>query len=262
MYSEILTDLIIAKILSVTTIYNEGGTKLKRMNRTRWAIIQKYEGETEYYSNGNIYISNRHRMVILPKGIDYDWNCTKAGHYCVIEFDSDKTCNEIMTFDISEQTAERILRTMKELEYKRTARSPLFELECLKETYGILLRLAEVSHRAYIPSEKRSKIQGALDCIAKDYTRSYTNDELASICGISTVYFRKLFTELCGTSPINYIHSVRIEKAKEMLRNDGGNVTDIALSLGYPNIYDFSRTFKKHTGVSPTGYVESEQHSL
>ncbi len=256
MYTDILTDLIITKILSVTTIYSECGTKLKRMNRNRWAIIQKYEGETEYYMEGKVFVSNRHRMVILPKGIDYDWNCTKSGHYCVIEFESCKTHDEIMTFDISEQSAEKILRIMKDLEYKRTARSPLFELECLKETYGIILRLAEATERAYSPSDRSAKIRPALECIAKHYDRAFTNDELASLCGISTVYFRKLFTELCGTSPINYIHSVRIEKAKEMLRTDSGNVTDIALSLGYPNIYDFSRTFKKYTGVSPSRFLE------
>lgn len=256
MHTEILTDLIITKILSVTTVYNESGTKLKRMNRNRWAIVQKYEGETEYYIDGKTYVSNRHRMVILPKGIDYDWNCTKSGHYCVIEFDSDKVHDEILTFDISEQNAEKILRTMKELEYRRTARSPLFELECLKETYGIILRLAETSERRYAPSDRSEKIRPALDCIAKHYDRAFTNDELASLCGISTVYFRKLFTQLLGTSPINYIHSVRIEKAKEMLRADGGSVTDIAQSLGYPSIYDFSRTFKKYTGVSPSRFLE------
>ena len=57
-----------------------------------------------------------------------------------------------------------------------------------------------------------------------------------------------------GTSPISYVHELRIKKAKEMLKSDYGSITDIAQSLGYLNIYDFSRTFKKYVGISPSKY--------
>ena len=46
----------------------------------------------------------------------------------------------------------------------------------------------------------------------------------------------------------------RIKKAKEMLETDYGNIGDIALSLGYKSIYDFSRAFKKRTSLSPSRY--------
>ena len=44
------------------------------------------------------------------------------------------------------------------------------------------------------------------------------------------------------------------QQAKEMLRSDYGSLADVAFSLGYSNIYDFSRDFKKHTGVPPSKY--------
>ncbi|MBQ8416169.1 MAG: helix-turn-helix transcriptional regulator, partial [Clostridia bacterium] len=82
-------------------------------------------------------------------------------------------------------------------------------------------------------------------------------DMLAELCGISTVYFRKLFTQSYGTSPISYMHAIRIKKAKEMLKSDFGTIGDLSLSLGYKSIYDFSRAFKRHTGVSPTQYKKA-----
>jgi AraC-like DNA-binding protein len=71
---------------------------------------------------------------------------------------------------------------------------------------------------------------------------------------MSTVYFRELFHKVYGVSPMNYIQNLRIRRAKEMLRSDYSSITDIAFALGYNNIYEFSKAFKKHTGVPPTKY--------
>ncbi len=261
MYTDILTDLIITKILYINTIYNEGNTRIKKMQRTKWAIVQKYEGETEYYINGKTILSNKNNMVILPKGTNYDWLCTKSGHYSIIEFDCDKTHNELLSFPISEQLSEKILKTIKELEYKRTLKAPFFEIESLRDTYDIILKLASSQAKEYRPSSLQSKIKNAEDYIAKNYSKNITNDDLAAMCNISTVYFRKIFTQVYGISPISYIHSIRIKKAKEMLNMDYSSITNVALSLGYADIYDFSRTFKKYVGVSPKRFAEESRNT-
>ena len=46
----------------------------------------------------------------------------------------------------------------------------------------------------------------------------------------------------------------RKQKAKEMLASDYSGITDIAYSLGYNNVYEFSRSFKKQVGISPKAY--------
>ena len=104
------------------------------------------------------------------------------------------------------------------------------------------------------PSGKRLKIAPAVDYIAKNYGKSIKNETLASLCGISEVYFRKIFFGVFGTPPIAYVHNLHIKKAEEMLKSDYGSITEIAKSLGYNNIYDFSRDFKKHNGISPSKY--------
>ena len=249
---EILSDLIITKVYSATTMYTEKNTKIKRNNRQNWAIVIKYEGETLYDTGRKIYISNVNNLVILPKGCSYEWCCTNSGHYSIIEFESALTCNDIFVFSV--KNSEKILKLFKELEYKRTLRKSMCEAESIRDTYSILLMLTQTMPEKYLPTEKRNKINPALDYIAKNYNRDIKNDDLARISGVSTVYFRKLFTDIVGTSPINYIHELRIKKAKEMLKSDYGSITDIAQSLGYLNIYDFSRTFKKYVGVSPSKY--------
>ena len=109
----------------------------------------------------------------------------------------------------------------------------------------------------YALFEKQQKIAPALDFIAKNYGQHLKNDDLAQLCNMSTVYFRKLFKEVMGKSPIEYIQTLKIEKAKEILKSDYGSISDIAYELVYQNIYDFSRTFKKIVGVSPKNFKKT-----
>lgn len=249
---EILSDLIITKVYSATTMYTEKNTKTKRNNRSCWALVIKYEGETIYTVKEKNYLSDINNLVILPKGCSYDWHCTQSGHYLIIEFESELVCHNIFSFPVKH--GEKILKLFKDLEYKRTLRNPMYETESIRDTYSILLLLVQSLQKKYLPTDKLGKINPALEYIANNYNKNIKNDVLANLCNLSTVYFRKLFTEIMGASPISYVHELRIKKAKEMLRSDYGNIKDIAESLGYLNIYDFSRTFKKYTGISPSKY--------
>ena len=127
-------------------------------------------------------------------------------------------------------------------------------MESIRDTYAMILALVQNDPEKYLPTDKQHKIAPAIDYIFQNYNKKITNDELAALTGLSTVYFRKLFTGLMGTSPVAYAHEIRIQKAKEMLGSDYGTLTDLAHTLGYANLYDFSRDFKKHTGVAPSKY--------
>ena len=252
-----LNTVVIQKVCAVTTMYSEQGRSSQRKNRDRWGIAIKYEGETQYQNQGQNYRSDKNHLVILPKGCDYEWVCLQAGHFCMLEFEAEQTCDRIFSFPV--RNSDGILKIFKELEYKRTLRFSNVELESLRETYEILLRLLESGQKRYLPANKQEKIQPALDFLAQNYAQSVRNEQLAALTSLSTVYFRKLFTEVCGMSPIVYLHELRIQKAQEMLQSDFGSMGEIAQSLGYLNIYDFSRTFKKHTGVSPSNFLKAQR---
>ena len=130
----------------------------------------------------------------------------------------------------------------------------MYEHECIETTYSIIIQLAKESSRKYMPNTKQQKLVPAIDYIAENYTKKIKNEDLAALTGFSTDYFRKIFAQVYGISPIEYIHNLRIKKAKELLESDYVSITDIAISLGYENIYDFSRSFKKATGISPSKY--------
>lgn len=68
---------------------------------------------------------------------------------------------------------------------------------------------------------------------------------------------QKLFKDRCGLGIIEYFSHMKINAAKEMIRTNRMNFTQISEHLGYTSIHYFSRQFKKTTGMTPTEYASS-----
>jgi len=221
-----------------------------RKNRECWGIVLKVEGETEYYCNGKRYISNASNMMLLPAGCSYSWKCVEEGDFVTLEFEANRKSEEIYSFHINNN--QEILKIYNELEYSRLLKQPFYNMKCISGAYQILLKMMKPLKSEYALSSKYNRIKPSVEYIAKNYTKNLSNDEISSVSGISTVYFRKIFTEIFGMSPMKYLHKIRIEKAKEMLASDYSSIEDVALTVGYGSIYHFSKVFKQFIGVSPS----------
>ena len=252
MKKNILSDMIITKIISTSTIYTEAGAKVKRTERSAWAFVLKFEGETVYKQNNRTLSSNSCNILLLPKGSGYEWLCTKSGHCIIIDFECTLNISTLHVFKTS--FPDLMLKIFRSIEFCLTIRNEMHQQNAIKQLYEIILSLSKEHEINYSNKDKQSKIAPAIEYIAKNYHERMKNEELANLCGLSTVYFRKLFSEFFGISPINYIHHIRINKAKEMFASDYTSITEIALSLGYSDIYDFSRVFKKITGLAPSNF--------
>jgi YesN/AraC family two-component response regulator len=68
---------------------------------------------------------------------------------------------------------------------------------------------------------------------------------------------QKLFREKTGGGVIEYFNRMKIETAKQMIREGKYNFTQLSEYLGYSSVCYFSRMFKKATGMSPSEYSSS-----
>ena len=88
----------------------------------------------------------------------------------------------------------------------------------------------------------------------------YSKITLNDICDnffIKKSHLSVLFKEYTGKSPIQYFSDLKIEEAKNLLRDDILSISEITDKLGFSSIHNFSRAFKSSTGFSPTGYKKS-----
>lgn len=124
------------------------------------------------------------------------------------------------------------------------------------DLYKILSLIKKDYRSEYYGSKYREIISPAISYIRNNYTaKKITAETLADVCGISVSYLRRLFSRCYGVSPIEYIINLRLEYAKEMIYSGDFSVTAAAEKSGFNDISYFSRTFKKHFGVSPTNLI-------
>ncbi|CAH1217055.1 HTH-type transcriptional activator RhaS [Paenibacillus allorhizoplanae] len=86
------------------------------------------------------------------------------------------------------------------------------------------------------------------------YMEGIAVTHVANVAGVHRSHLYQECIRLLGFSPMQYLIKLRMEKSIELLKDREFKVTDIALSIGYPDVYSFSRAFSKYFGMSPTQY--------
>ena len=99
----------------------------------------------------------------------------------------------------------------------------------------------------------------AIHFIDEHYGEPITIEEVSRFALLSQSYFSYLFKTLTDKTFVEYLHTLRIKSAMEMLKKTDHRVVDICYDSGFNNINHFNRTFKAMVGVSPTQYRASNQ---
>ncbi len=100
------------------------------------------------------------------------------------------------------------------------------------------------------PLDKMSQVLAYLDHHLADDVRL---DQLAELVHFHPNYLIRLFKSVTGCSPIQYLNQRRMEQAKQWMLTTDMTVSEAADRIG-SSLYQFSKMFKQHTGLSPSDY--------
>jgi iron complex transport system substrate-binding protein len=116
--------------------------------------------------------------------------------------------------------------------------------------YELLLQI----HNGGINTLKNDLVTQAKRYLEEHYAESITMDMLAELFDSSSRNLTRLFKTQTGSSPIDYLIGIRMDKAKVMLVQSDATLKEITESIGYPDSYYFARMFKRYTGIAPIRY--------
>lgn len=129
---------------------------------------------------------------------------------------------------------------------------------------SLLLRFSNAGSAGHKLPEKsvKQKSDSQLFVKIQSYLEENLNEHLSiqQICHdnlIGRSQLQKIFREKCQCGIIEYFSRMKIESAKQLIRDNHMNFTQISDSLGYTSIHYFSRQFKQLTGMTPSEYASS-----
>lgn len=97
-------------------------------------------------------------------------------------------------------------------------------------------------------------IARAQEWIALNYDHAHPVAEMVELSGLAERTFKRRFRAATGLSPLEYVHTLRLEEAKQMLEAGDDPVEAVAEAVGYEDSAFFSRLFRRRVGLSPGRY--------
>ncbi|MDF2649736.1 MAG: hypothetical protein K0Q73_5541 [Paenibacillus sp.] len=156
-----------------------------------------------------------------------------------------------------QQIPIEILELMERIVQEHSRENPGFEMACrglMLMIFTSLSRLSTQSNRLNLHSEYREMMQHLATEIEGSLGDPWPNSAMACRFNVSEDHFIRLFKDIIGMSPHKYLQFLRHREAKRMLRESDMKIELIGRQLGYDDLHNFSKVFKKWQGIPPRAY--------
>lgn len=236
------------------------------------------EGKGNYFVNGQEYTMEKDDVIIFNNVEPHGWNLIGDDmKLLVMIFSPEFVAEKISVFDTGylkpfvERGSNFKNRIGREDEINPEIRVGIREIyqewQGRKEGYQLMikanvLRILTMLIRTYqdesksdeMLKEKKTamkRLEQAFAYIDTHYCEKITLEDVAASVYMSSNYFSSYFRKVTNISFSDYVTRMRINHARELLREGRMNVTDIAMECGFNNISNFYRLYKKHVGKTP-----------
>lgn len=233
-----------------------GGGKCSPLSSYGPAVRQEYllhyilSGKGTYTVNGETYTVYKDQAFLIREGevTFYQADEHDPWKYVWIGFRTDVAAFDGLPYVLENKELTSIMRKYSNTE----SIMRLNELHTTALAWSVVACLSESMYG----NGCTGYVDRALQIMERRYMEDVSVQSISDTLNIDRSYFSNLFKKEVGVSPQQYLISVRMKQALELLRQERYTVSMVAASVGYDDLFTFSRCFKKYYGVPPTGYKE------
>ncbi|NLJ94701.1 MAG: helix-turn-helix transcriptional regulator [Clostridiaceae bacterium] len=156
--------------------------------------------------------------------------------------------SNVVTMPANNSITEKIKSLLKIYENGNNLNTDTFAISILTNIMTqCIMATSSVENKTPYPDY----IRDAISFIQEDYSEQISLEMLADQFSINKFHFHRMFKKYLGTTPNEYLITIRINKAKELLRATNLQINQIAPRVGIENVSHFINTFKKSEGMTP-----------
>lgn len=214
-----------------------------------------YGGSAELYTPESDYVVNEGELLVIPAGVSYILEL-KAPRWQTVWFDikDDGKWKKIMGNKVALRKTRYMMQIKHEMEEflaesKVHGKSNMLITDLLSELIIRYIMLELCPKGMHVrPPEPFERIWHQVD---QELKRKWKLEELARCVHMSSRNFTRQIQKYYQCSPMKMVSNLRLERAKEYLRNTDYKLAYIGNVVGFEGPYIFSAAFKRYTGLSP-----------
>ena len=235
--------LVITEFLSASKPINYKGDKFDMKKRTSSALIFPIHGKLEFSWGSEVIFADPGHPVFIYEQMSYTNACLDDAQSIMFNIKVQNNEEKIIQLLPPDKVSlQRIYEEITVLNINSTARKHSKIFEKLYQLIG--------ECQPYESGDNTSILSPALEVIERFYHKNeLTLENLAESCHISKSSLHKMFKKELGMTPFQYITRIRMTQAK-MLLQEMFPVGVVASMVGYSDIYQFSRAFKRFYKIS------------
>ncbi len=219
--------------------------------RTYWLLHYVVSGKGYYRVEGKEYtVSSGEAFLIKPGEItQYEADKDDPWYYIWIGFTAELSCLKQLPYVIRKAELKQIFSAVDQ----KKSQDALNDMHATAAIWSVLSCICG----DMVQEDDTGYTARAINMIKKQYMKDISVQSIADSLGLDRSYFSNLFKKDTGKSPGRYLMDYRMERALELLHRRRYSVSVVAASVGYGDLFSFSRCFKRCYGVPPSHYAEA-----
>ena len=232
--------------------------------RDDYQLLYINSGKVRFYFNGQEHALSQNNMVLYRPGepqIYYQETMDKPEIYWV-HFTGSDVEQMLDSYQIPKDQNTFYVGTKPDFPWLYNQMIQELELKRVNFDNALVLNLQQIflsinrylQERSNTDTEMSMLIEYATQYFHENFNQNIVIEDYAREHNVTPHWFSQNFKKITKSTPMQYIISLRIKSAMNLLENTDYSIVQVAEAVGYDNPLYFSRIFKKNTGMSPSDY--------